>query len=579
MLFGAPRKETKMWNKIKQFLAPPVFADDEEKTRIALLLNPLLLSLFVADVFAGLATLFVFAQKLGSGIAVVLIFVVAFVAKLLMQQGYVRASGLVFIIGTWLPITTVFQLSGQRSFAGVTLVSLTVIAGLVLGRRAAVVVAVLSSLTSLVAIIAAALGYPLPDLFPAPQSANWVMFTMGLAMAVAPLNLALRSLNTALNRAQRYAVESEQQRAHIETLAEERAQDLNRRTGYLGATTEIAAEIAVQRDPQVLLQRVTEVVSRQFGFYHTAIFLLGDDKQWAVLQAASSEGGQRMLARQHRLRVGAEGIVGAVAAHGQYRIAQDVGADVVFFDNPDLPETRSEIALPLRVRREIIGVLDVQSAAPDAFTAEDVNVLQALADQVSVAVTNAHLLRQVEESLAAERRAYGQIARETWQELLRVRPDLAFASDTRGIAPFTGWEPQMKAAAQTGQVVDEGDNLAIPIRVRDQVIGVIDGRKSDGTAWSEDEIGLLQTLTEQLSTALEGAQLYEDTQRRAAREQLAREITAEMRRSLDVTTVLQTALHQLRTSLGLTEAEVWIEEASSEAPSVSPPVGGIKGRM
>ncbi|MGC9395562.1 MAG: GAF domain-containing protein [Anaerolineae bacterium] len=568
-----------MWNKIKQFLAAPVFADDEEKTRVAALLNPLLISLFVVDILGALATIFVFAQKLGSGIAVVLIFVIAVVAKVLMQLGYVRASGLVFIIGTWLPVSAIYQLSGQRSFSGVALVSLTVIAGLILGRRAAVVVAVLSSLTSLVIYIAAELGYPLPNLFPAPQSANWVMFTIGLAMAVAPLNLALRSLNTALNRAQRYATESEQQRAHIETLAEERAQDLNRRTGYLGATTEIAAEIAVQRDPEVLLQRVTEVISRQFGFYHTGVFLLDDNRQWAVLRAASSEGGQRLLQRQHRLRVGAEGIVGAVAAHGQYRIAQDVGADVVFFANPDLPETRSEMALPLRVRREIIGVLDVQSTAPNAFTDEDVSMLQALADQVSVAVSNARLLQQVEESIDAERRAYGQMARETWHALLRARPDLAFASNEDGVTSFTDWEPQMKMAAQTGRAAGEGDTLAIPIRVRDQVIGVIDGRKPDGTAWSDEEISLLQTLTEQLSTALEGAQLYEDTQRRAAREQLAREITAEMRRSLDVTTVLQTALHQLQTSLGLDEAEVWIEETSSETHSVSPPPGGIKGGM
>ncbi len=566
-----------MWNKIKQFLAAPVFADDEEKTRSASLLNPLLLSLFVVDALGALATPFVFAEKLGSSIAVAFIFVIAIVAKILMQQGHVRVAGLVFIIGTWLPISAIYQLSGQRSFSGAALVSLTVIAGLVLGRRAAVVVAVLSSLTSLLIYIAAELGYPLPDLFPTSQSANWVMFTIGLAMAVVPLNLALRSLNTALNRAQRYAAESEQQRARIETLAEERAQELNRRTGYLGAATAIAAEVvAVERDPQVLLQRVTEIVSQQFGFYHTGIFLLGDNKQWAVLQAASSEGGQRMLQRRHRLRVGAEGIVGAVAAHGQYRIAQDVGEDVVFFANPDLPETRSEVALPLRVRREIIGVLDVQSTAPSAFTAEDVNVLQALADQVSVAVNNARLLRQVEESLTAARRAYGQMAREMWLELLRARPDLAFASDESGVAPFTTWEPQMKTAAQTGQVVGEGDDLAIPIRVRDQVIGVIDGRKPDGAAWSEEEISLLQTLTEQLSTALEGAQLYEDTQRRAVREQLAREITAEMRRSLDVTTVLQTTLHQLRTSLGLSEAEVWIEETSSETPSVSLPPGGSK---
>ncbi len=566
-----------MWDKIRQFLATPVFADDEEKTRVAALLNPLIMSLLVVDIFGALATIFVFAQKLGSGIAVVLIFIIGIVAKVLLQQGHVRAAGLVFIIGTWLPISIVFQLSGQRSFVGVTLLSTTVIAGLLLGQRAALIVAALSSLTSLVVLVAAELGYSLPTIFPATQSANWVMFTFALAMAVAPLNLALRSLNTALNRARRYAEDLEQQRQQVETLAEARALELKRRNAYLGAATQIAAEIAaVERDPVVLLRRSAHVISRQFNFYHTAFFLVDDSGQWVVLQAASSEGGQRMLEQQHRLRIGAQGMIGAVAAHGQYRLANDVSEDTYFFRNPNLPETRSEIALPLRARGEILGVLDVQNAIPNAFGDEDVYVLQTLADQVSVAVSNARLLRQVEESIAAERRAYGQVVGEAWRDLLRARPDLAFASDEEGVAPFTVWEPQMKAAAQTGQVVGDGDDVAIPIRVRDQVIGVMDGRKPDGTAWSPEEVSLLQTLAEQLSTALEGAQLYEDTQRRAVREQIAREITAEMRRSLDVTTVLQTALYQLRTSLGLTEAEVWIEETSSETPSASPPAEGIK---
>jgi GAF domain-containing protein len=569
-----------MWKKITQFLAAPIFADDEDKTRAAALLNPLILSMSVVGIVSALATVFVFVQKQGGGIVVGFIFLTLLVAKLLQQQGEVRLAGVVFIIGMWLPISVVLILAGGHHLIGGTYLTLTVVAGLVIGQSAALTIAIVSSLLYLGIVIVDAMGIAMPALFPDQLASNWVLLSLALVLAVVPLNLALRSLSAAVERARRYAAESEQQRQQIAALAEARTHELNRRTGYLGAATQIAAEIAaVERDPRALLQRSAQVISRQFGFYHTAIFLLDDSGQWAVLQAASSEGGQRMLQNQHRLRVGAEGMVGTVAAYGQHRIAQDVGEDVYFFNNPNLTETRSEIALPLRARGEIIGVLDIQSTVPTAFVDEDVYILQTLADQISVAVSNTRLLRQVEESIAAERRAYGQVAGEAWRGLLRERPDLAFASDANGVVPFTLWEPQMKTAAQTGQVAGGGDDLAIPIRVRDQVIGVIDGRKPDGTAWSPEEVSLLQTLTEQLSTALEGAQLYEDTQRRAAREQIAREITAEMRRSLDVTTVLQTALHQLRTSLGLAEAEVWIEEESSDAPAVSPLPGEIKGGM
>ncbi|HOT90660.1 MAG TPA: GAF domain-containing protein [Anaerolineae bacterium] len=552
-----------MWDKVKQFLAAPVFADDEEKTRIAALLNPMLLSLFVADIFGALATVFVFAQKLGSGIGVVLIFIAAVVAKLWLQRGRVRAAGILFVVGVGLPLLTIFLLSDQRSFSGMTLLSLTVVAGLILGWQAAWIVAVLSSLLSLAALIAARLGYGLPVVFPAPQTSNWVMLTIALALALAPLNLALRSLNEALTRARIHAAEADERGRRLESLVHERDAELNRRAAYLGATTAIATELSfIEYEAPQLLSRVVNIIAEQFGFYHVGLFLLDEKEGWAELRAASSPGGQRMLERGHRLRVGAEGIVGTVAGRGEVRVAQDVGRDAVFFNNPDLPETRAEAALPLRVRGLTIGVLDVQSTNPYAFSAEDVKVLQALADQVAMAIDSARLFQKVQERLTAERRTYVEQTRQMWQELLRARSHLSFASDANGIAPFMAWEPQMKAAAQTGQPVVSGDMpnvLAIPLRVREQVIGVIDGRKPNGAAWTNEEINLLKTLAEQLSTAIEGAQLYEDTQRRAAREQLAREITDKMRSTVSWDELMQTAIQEMAEAVGVSRSFVhWI---------------------
>ena len=567
-----------MWEKLRRFFTPPVFEGDEDKTRTARFLNTVSW-VSISALFVGVIPVLFRESILLPLLSLSSSALILGLTVYLMRSGRVRAASWLYSMTTWVLAAGLMIVSGGLSSPMLSsLFSSILMAGLLVGTQGAVVVAVLSVASVAGVGIAQLLGSLPQAMILDTTWGQLIVILMNVILSTILFYFASHSLIEFLTRARHSAVEAEKQREQVQILLNERVNELARREAYLGAATEIAAEVAaVERDPMVLLQQTSKIISRQFGFYHTGLFLLDDNRQWAVLQAASSEGGQRMLQRQHRLRVGAEGIVGAVAAYGQYRIAQDVGADAVFFENPDLPETRSEIALPLRVHREVIGVLDVQSTAPDAFTAEDVNVLQALADQVSVAVNNVRLLRQVEESLTAERQAYGQMARETWLDLLRARPDLAFASDERGVAPFTLWEPQMKAAAQTGQVAGEGNTLALPIRVRDQVIGVIDGRKPDGTAWSEEDISLLQTLTEQLSTALEGAQLYEDTQRRAAREQLAREITAEMRRSLEVNTVLQTAIHQLRTSLNLTEAEVWIEEASSEASAVSPPLGGIKG--
>ena len=547
-----------MGDRIRSFLTAPVFEDDEDKTRVAAVLNPLLFGIFVVSLVSAVATVFLFVQKLGAGIAVGVVVVILLAAKLLLQRGYVRASAILFLTGMWIPWNIVFVLSDQKSMIGAGNISLIVIAGLTLGRGGAIAVAVASSLLSMISVVADKLGAPFPVPFLPSLMSNWLMLTFGLVMTVIPLNMALGLLNDALGRSRRYVSDLETQQSELQILLDDQAQEAKRRAAYLNATTEVASAVAVvEHDLQGLLDRVVRMISEQFGFYHTGIFLLDADKEWALLQAASSKGGQNMLERGHRLRVGVgnvgQGLVGNVAHRGESRIAIDVGEDATFFDNPDLPATRSKIALPLRVRDDIIGVLDVQSIEADAFSAEDVTVLQALADQVAVAMSNVRLFQQAEESIAVERRAYGNLTREVWQELLKARSDLAFVSDASGLSPFELWEPQMKEAVLTGQVVGDAESnvLAIPIRLREQVIGVIDGRKSDGTVWSEDEVGLLQALTDQLSVALEGAQLYEATQRRAVREQMIAQVASSVRRELYVEDVLRTAVDQVQQALGL----------------------------
>jgi GAF domain-containing protein/HAMP domain-containing protein len=358
----------------------------------------------------------------------------------------------------------------------------------------------------------------------------------------------------------------------LEQRVADRTRELERRTRYLEATSEVASAATSVLDVQELLSRVVSLLSEQFGFYHSGIFLLDPEGEWAILQAASSEGGRRMLDRGHRLRVGEMGIVGYVTGSAEPRIALDVGEDAVFFDNPDLPETRSEMALPLRARGEILGALDVQSREPAAFSDEDVAVLQTLADQIAIAISNARLFQQAQESLEAERRAYGELSREAWRDMLLAQPKLGFLRDRRGIVPAQDlWRPEMETAVRSGRTAVGGDDgtLAVPIRAGDRVIGVIDARKPDGSGeWSTEEVALVETLTEQLSMALEGARLYQDTQRREARERLVGQVATSMRETLDVDAVLQTAVSQMRQALGIAEVEVRIGSGPRRGPEM-----------
>lgn len=387
---------------------------------------------------------------------------------------------------------------------------------------------------------------------------NGIAFVMLGILLVSSQSYLLQHLVTALTQSRRLAQELEEERAGLERTVEERTGALARHARDLETTTTIARDAASELDLQDLLSHTVALVSERFGLYHTGIFLTDPNGEWVELRAASGEGGQRMLARGHRLRVG-EGIVGRVTERGEHRVASDVGEDAVHFGNPDLPATRSEAALPLRVRGETIGVLDVQSAESNAFSAEDVAVLQTLADQVAVAIQNARLFQQVEESVEAERRAYGELSRDAWQSLLSAYPDLGFFSDERETVPSGDlWRPEMSAALRTGEIAPGGDGarLAIPIKVRDQVIGVIDGRKPDGTEWAAEEIELLQALTDQLNVALEGARLYRDAQSRETRERLIGNVATRIRESLDMETMLRTAVDVMRTQLDLPEVVV-----------------------
>ena len=191
----------------------------------------------------------------------------------------------------------------------------------------------------------------------------------------------------------------------------QRTADLTRRTTELEAAAQVARGAAAIRDSEQLLKETVHLISDRFGFYHAGIFLLDEARQYAVLRAASSESGGHMLARRHKLKVGEEGIVGYAAGTGEPHIALDVGEDAAFFNNPDLPLTRSEMAVPLKVHDQMIGVLDVQSTEPAAFSEEDVAILQALSDQVALAIENARLFEQSQRALQDLDTLYGRRAR------------------------------------------------------------------------------------------------------------------------------------------------------------------------
>ena len=295
-----------------------------------------------------------------------------------------------------------------------------------------------------------------------------------------------------------------------------------------------------------------------------------------------------MFPRAHRLRGGQEGIVGHVTNTKRARVALDVGEDAVFFDNPDLPNTRSEAALPLLAGDEVLGALDVQSIEREAFGEADVTVLQTLADQVAIAISNARLVRRVQESLEMERRAYGQMSMEAWRDLVRSGMGPGQRYDPQRILPDGGpWQEEMVQPEREGRSVPgqdgPGATMAIPLKVREQVIGVLDAYKPSGTGeWTDDEVALFQALVEQLGVALDSARLYQDAQRRAMQDRVLGEVAGRMRETLDMDAVIKTAVREIGEALGITEVEVRMGMGSDRVPVAEPgrsgdDAGGVGG--
>jgi GAF domain-containing protein len=548
---------------IRKLFAPPVF-EDEEKTRVAALVNIVLWVLAVATLasFALVVADDPDSLRLTDvvlGVASVLFLILTVVLRL----GYVHLAGALMLLVMWTGVTIpIYAYDGIRSTAMTGYYVVVVLASFMLNKRIMSVFSALCLLSSLGAYLAEVNG--LIGTLPTPPILSDIVFVIGgLGVAAFLLYFIVSNAVAGLVRARigTQALRDSNLDLQVSRDAlDAQARQLEHRARYLEVTAAVAQDAASMLTMEALLSRATALIGSQFGFYHVGLFLLDSSGEWAELRAASGEGGQQMLVRGHRLRVGQEGVVGRVVGSGESRVALDKGDDAEYFGNPDLPAARSELALPLRAGGEIIGALDVQSTLPEAFREEDVAALQALADQVAVSISNARLFQQVQEALAAERRAYGESSRDAWRNLLRTRSGLGFVKEHGVISAAEGvWDPEMEQVLRTGEVVsrEDGRGSVIPVKVRDLVIGVIDAYKPEGAGeWTTEEIAFMEALVEQLGLALESARLYQDSQHRATRERVVSEVAARMRETLDIDTVLQMAIQNMGDALGISEVEV-----------------------
>lgn len=328
--------------------------------------------------------------------------------------------------------------------------------------------------------------------------------------------------------------------ARLEELQTGLESQIEERTEQLRATAEVGRAASSILDPDELVEDIVNLITERLGYYYAAIFIVSPDGSWAELRSATGEAGIELKARHHRLAVGGKSMVGSAISLRQARIAHDVGLEAVRFNNPLLPDTRSEIALPLMVGGRVLGALDAQSTEANAFDAEKTETLLGMANQVAVALENARLYKEAQEALREIRANQQSQLSTAWSQMEESEDQLEFSTGQEG------YQTQSADAEMT-----------VPLALRDQVIGEVKVIGDD--SWTDDERAWVSAVARQAAFAIENARLLEESQQTALQERIVSEITGKIWASTTIEGILQVAITELGKTLGANEAVIKLE--------------------
>lgn len=430
----------------------------------------------------------------------------------------------------------VFGLSRGISGTGsIFMLGFIVLSGLLFGQATAFRSGLLALATMVGMGLAVLSGWVvLPDetFYTSNSFSAWVLKALFIlavsSIAFSSASVLLNGLRSLVSQQKTLAKDLEDERAQLAKRIEERTADLEHRLNQIRTAVDITRQIGEMRDPNALIQDIVDLICERFDLYYVGIFLLDERKEFAVLRAGTGDAGRAMLAQNHRLLVGGESMIGWAISHKQARIALDVGQEAVRFNNPHLPYTRSELALPILSRGVVLGAITVQSTQPEAFDDDDIMAFNGIADSLGVALENARLLEETERSLD-EIRALNRIyLQQAWTEVIEESGEISHVY-TNPSAPLR---------------IGSEHTYRIPLQLRDQVIGQLT-LETDADSLSPEDLEFIDAITNQTAVALENARLLAETQQQAASEQKLNELTALFAKSISVDEILKTAVKEL----------------------------------
>lgn len=366
---------------------------------------------------------------------------------------------------------------------------------------------------------------------------TWVILGLLSSLLTAFLGLLLNDLAKVIQHSNQLSQDLEKERSSLQARVDDRTKEIQGRMRQIHTASELSQSIISIQDIEKQLPQVVERIRQSFDLYYVGYFMV-DMNNDARLIAATGEAGQKMMAAGHHLPVGGASMIGWSIANRQSRIALDVGTEAVRFNNPYLPETRSEMALPIVQRDQALGALTIQSIFPQAFNEEDIRILEGITNSLGIAIENSRLYQQAQESLEEVRVVNRQYLHQAWSEVQQTSGGLNYV--------FENLEEPSQGAQNT---------IQLPLSIRNQVIGQV----TLETGYQEltpEQAEIVEAITTQTALALENARLLEETQRRAVQEQTLNQLTSDFSRAFNVEDILKTAVQQLGKLPSVSEVSV-----------------------
>jgi GAF domain-containing protein len=352
-------------------------------------------------------------------------------------------------------------------------------------------------------------------------------------------NLSLLSLKSILIKKQRDLNQSRQSQIDLDQKLTEQSKSLEKRLFQLRTASEISQKVSSILDPDILIQQVADLLKERFELYYVGIFLIDNTHEYAILKYGTGEAGKRMLASKHRLAVGGYSMIGWATQTKKPRVALDVGDEAVHFDNPFLPLTRSELALPIVSSINVLGAISIQSEKENAFDENDILILQSVADSISIALENASSFRKTQEALDEIQTLNRDYVQQSWWSNLDRTGDIEFEFEND----------------RAPEVLANSTTIKVPIKIRDEIIGQF-SLEMDQHSVTESQIEFIESISSQTSIALENARLLAETQRSALQEQKINEITSQFSKALTIEEIIKTAVMEYGKLPSVSEASI-----------------------